>query len=46
MRLLASMRADMASLVLETVEGLVTQRALVRTREVVSLVVVWGLRVL
>lgn len=45
-RLLARVGANMASLVLEAVEGLLAQRALVRAREVVPLVVVRGLCVL
>ena len=45
MRLLASVRTNMAGLVLETVEGLLAQRAFVWSREVVTLVVV-GLCVL
>lgn len=40
MRLLSSVGADVASLVLETVEGLFTERALVRPGEILSRLVV------
>jgi hypothetical protein len=46
MGLLASMCPDMAGLVLETVKGLLTQRALVRAREVLTSIILCGLGVL
>lgn len=46
MRLLSSVGTDMASLMLKSVEGLVTERALVGTRKIRSLVVLGALSVL
>jgi hypothetical protein len=47
MGLFSSVRSDVACLVLETVEGLVTERALVRPREILPHLVVgrllWGI---
>jgi hypothetical protein len=46
MRLLASVRPDMAGLMLETVKGLLAQRALVGTWQVLASVVLGGLSIL
>jgi hypothetical protein len=46
MRLFASVRADMTGLVLETVEGLLAERALVRPGQIIALVVMGSLCIL
>jgi hypothetical protein len=46
MRLLSGVGSDVSSLVLETMKSLITERALVRAREILSLVVLGGLGVL